>query len=168
MVVPKDSWTEALKRLDSFLENSGDEARSETMNGLTLVFNLETGEERWFSLPAKQAVVAAYASDRGDGNTWEYSNKNYPLVCGQYSIACGNWTATIRLVKDHSCECQEWETRCRALDKDIEALIVERNEARRLHDKCCGVPISMEGFPDRICVSPWASNNATDEVKRGR
>ena len=64
-------------------------------NGLTLAFNLKTGEERWFTLPPEQAVVAAYASEHGDGNTWEYTNKKYPVVTGQYSVACGDWASTL-------------------------------------------------------------------------
>jgi hypothetical protein len=42
---------------------------------MTTVFNLRTYNEQVFSLPPREAVIAAYAQSLGDWNTWEYEQK---------------------------------------------------------------------------------------------
>ena len=64
---------------------------------MTTVFNLATAEERTYSLPPAEAVIAAYAQGRGDWNTWDYASRYTKLlVIGKASIACGDWATSAR------------------------------------------------------------------------
>lgn len=59
---------------------------------LVKVFNLATGQELGYFLPPASAVVAAYAQERKDWNTWEYF-KYWNLI--EYSprvVTCGDWS----------------------------------------------------------------------------
>ena len=61
---------------------------------MTTVYDLRTHD--WsaaYSLPPEEAVVAAYAHDRGDHNTWDYK-KYAPLVRhGRWYVFCGDFAA---------------------------------------------------------------------------
>lgn len=60
---------------------------------MVLVFNLATQQELGYFLPPALAVVAAYAQERKDYNTWMYY-KYWPLL--EYSprvVTCGDWCA---------------------------------------------------------------------------
>ena len=61
--------------------------------------NLNTGEYTYFSLPPEQAVIAAYAQSRGDWNTWDYGKYRKYLRYGQYSVACGDFSALLSVKK---------------------------------------------------------------------
>ena len=59
----------------------------------TTVYNLSTGEERTYPLPAREAVRAAWFQERGNHNTWEYNDLDAPATEGNATIGCGNWCA---------------------------------------------------------------------------
>jgi len=56
------------------------------------VLSLESDKVQIFSLPPKQAVMAAYAQSLGDYNTWEYEQRygklpqraTYGWLCGEF------------------------------------------------------------------------------------
>lgn len=55
----------------------------------TEVHNLATDETLSYTLPPREAVIAAYAQSRGDFNTWDYEKRYGKLV------EKGRWTVTI-------------------------------------------------------------------------
>jgi hypothetical protein len=59
---------------------------------MALTRNLRTLEERTYSCPPRQAVMAAYAQERGDWNTWEYRER-YGANVRESSLCfyCGDW-----------------------------------------------------------------------------
>ena len=59
------------------------------------VLNLTTGKHTTYSLPAEEAVVAAYEQSRGNFNTWQYATfADHPEARrGQYSVSCGDFAA---------------------------------------------------------------------------
>lgn len=64
---------------------------------MTTVRNLATDEERAYSLPPEEAVLAAYAQARGDWATWEYPEKyGHLLIHGEMTVGCGDWCAFTR------------------------------------------------------------------------
>jgi predicted nucleic acid-binding protein len=68
----------------------------------TMVFNLATGEEVYYSLPPEDAVIVAYLQhEKGDYNTWDYDLEAYrpQIVKGQWSVSMGNWAAVTTLPK---------------------------------------------------------------------
>lgn len=68
---------------------------------MTTTMNLATGEEVMYSgLTPVEAVIAAYAQEKGDWNTWNYRRLYSHLVrTGRFSVGCGDWTALIEEVK---------------------------------------------------------------------
>ena len=44
------------------------------------VVNLATGQSQLFTCSPREAVIAAYAQERGDWNTWEYPEKYGAMV----------------------------------------------------------------------------------------
>jgi hypothetical protein len=57
------------------------------------VHNMRNGSELMFSLEDPwEAVIAAFAWEHGDPNTWDYA-KNYitTVVEGTYFVFCGDW-----------------------------------------------------------------------------
>ena len=60
---------------------------------LTTVFNLTTGEELGYTLPAREAVRAAWFQEHGKNNTWEYDEPDAPVTEGNATIGCGDWCA---------------------------------------------------------------------------
>lgn len=66
---------------------------------MTEVFNLATSERGTYSCDPHQAVIAAYAQERGDYSTWDYASRYSSLVrTGPRVVVCGDWTA-MRTVK---------------------------------------------------------------------
>jgi hypothetical protein len=65
-------------------------------------FNLLTGQRNTYvGATTREAVIAAYAQERGDWNTWEYEEKYGKLVeQGGFYLFCGNW-AVRRPQLDH-------------------------------------------------------------------
>jgi hypothetical protein len=61
---------------------------------MTTVFNLATQKSAQYDCAPRQAVIAAYAQEKGDYNTWAYEQKYGPLVDeGEYTFLCGDWSA---------------------------------------------------------------------------
>ena len=59
---------------------------------MTQVFNLATQEERSYSCSPRESVIAAYAQERNDWNTWDYGKKYGGLVEeGKLHFLCGDW-----------------------------------------------------------------------------
>ena len=57
------------------------------------VYNLASDEIRYYQgITPKQAVIASYAQNRGDWNTWEYEKK-YKATETEKFVACGNYCA---------------------------------------------------------------------------
>jgi hypothetical protein len=50
-----------------------------TEQHVTIVRNVDTGEQRSYTLDPRQAVIAAYAQSLGDWNTWDYA-RYAPMV----------------------------------------------------------------------------------------
>jgi len=63
---------------------------------MTLIFNLATGEERYYTMKAEDAVRAAWLQSRGDYNTWSYDQQAVPLVRGKHTIGAGDWCALLK------------------------------------------------------------------------
>ncbi|MCF8012552.1 MAG: hypothetical protein K9L17_14125 [Clostridiales bacterium] len=61
----------------------------------TKVLNLTTGKEIYYTLPPEEAVKAAYLQGKGVYNTWDYDNKEVPLVYGKNVVTCGDFTALV-------------------------------------------------------------------------
>lgn len=61
---------------------------------MTRVFNLATQQEKFYSCIPRDAVIAAYAQDQKDWNTWDYYNRYDHLVeDGNYIFLLGDWGA---------------------------------------------------------------------------
>ena len=73
---------------------------------LTPVYSTETAElVAEYSLPAPEAVVAAWEQHHRNMNTWEYAKKMeqdyYPLEEGKYGWSLGNfWAPKQKFVKE--------------------------------------------------------------------
>lgn len=52
------------------------------MHAVTVV-NLGTELQRVYTLPARDALVAAWEQDRGNWNTWTYTQSACPVVRGR-------------------------------------------------------------------------------------
>ena len=62
------------------------------MGCLVTVHNLRTDEEKsYVGLRPVEAVVAAYAQERGDWNTWEYNKYHSQVISGQITFSIGDW-----------------------------------------------------------------------------
>ena len=59
----------------------------------TEVVNLKTLEKRVYALPPRDAVIAAYAQEHGDYNSWDYQKYESLVTVGFITVACGNWCA---------------------------------------------------------------------------
>ncbi len=59
----------------------------------TRAVHLGTMEEREYTLPPTEAVIAAHAQGLGDYNTWDYSKYRSLLVKTARTVACGDWCA---------------------------------------------------------------------------
>lgn len=60
--------------------------------GLSRVVNLVSGEERFYSLEPREAVIAAYAQSLGDNDTWLYEHHYGGFVFeGRFSFGIGSW-----------------------------------------------------------------------------
>lgn len=58
--------------------------------------NLRTGEKRtYIGLTQSEAVIAAYAQEHGDWNTWDYGQHKYQVTWGKSTVACGDWTVKL-------------------------------------------------------------------------
>ena len=60
---------------------------------MTKVWNTETFDEIFYSLPPKEAVVAAHAQSRKDYNTWDYKGKYVALKTKLGNWNCGKFWA---------------------------------------------------------------------------
>jgi len=60
---------------------------------MTEVLNLATGEVLFYTLPPREAVVAAYLQATRDWNTWQYEEKRLPVYWGRWTVTCGDFTA---------------------------------------------------------------------------
>jgi hypothetical protein len=58
-----------------------------------IVFNMITGAEiKYCGCTAKEAVIAAFAQDRGDWNSWDYETRYAHLVQhGHWHFFCGDF-----------------------------------------------------------------------------
>lgn len=67
---------------------------------MTTVVNLKTRAQATYSLDPVEAVQAAYIQfELKDFSTWSYEKRKAAmpvLVYGEHSVACGDWTATIK------------------------------------------------------------------------
>lgn len=71
---------------------------------VTIVRNLATGQVLRYTCPPRQAVVAAYAQEHKDFNTWQYAERYDSRVEeGQYTYLLGNWGS----FKDQAIEWRE-------------------------------------------------------------
>lgn len=64
----------------------------------TQVLNLRTGNYQIYSLPPKEAVVAAYAQSLGDWNTWQYAETYEPrefTINSRSYVTLGDMTARV-------------------------------------------------------------------------
>ena len=69
---------------------------SPTETTTTTVMDLRTGEFRVYLLPPLDAVIAAYAQvERGDYNTWNYSQYRPLVVRAGRCLSCGNQSCKI-------------------------------------------------------------------------
>ena len=58
------------------------------------VMDLRNGRKILYSCPPEQAVIAAYAQDNDDFNTWEYDEKyGHLLLRGNEIVSCGDFSA---------------------------------------------------------------------------
>lgn len=63
---------------------------------MTSVFNLATGESRFYTCSPEEAVIAAFAQERGDWETWNYRRRYaYHVRKSQHGVSCGNWVASV-------------------------------------------------------------------------
>ena len=71
------------------------------MKGSTLtdVHDLRNYDELTYSLPPREAVIAAYAQSKGDWNTWDYEKKYAHLVrfsgTNDRTVSCGDFAAVM-------------------------------------------------------------------------
>jgi hypothetical protein len=62
------------------------------MAGAIVVNNLLTKEKReYVGITPRQAVIAAYAQEHNDWNTWDYGKYDQQVLAGDWSYVCGNW-----------------------------------------------------------------------------
>ena len=58
------------------------------------IFNLATQERKDYSCTPRQAVIAAFAQEKGDFNTWQYEERYGTRVQeGKHTFLCGDWSA---------------------------------------------------------------------------
>lgn len=58
------------------------------------VMNLSIGQKKTYTLEPAKAVMAAYAQDQGDFNTWDYDKRYANMVkVGKLTVTCGDWSA---------------------------------------------------------------------------
>lgn len=51
-----------------------------------------TGEKQWYTSTPEEAVIAAYARQQNDGNTWQWRDRYGHLVIkGKHTVSCGDW-----------------------------------------------------------------------------
>jgi hypothetical protein len=62
---------------------------------MTTVFNLSTGDVKQYSLPPREAVIAAWEQEKRNYNTWDYGKSKAPLTIGNKTIAAGDWCARL-------------------------------------------------------------------------
>ena len=61
---------------------------------MALARNLRTGAERVYTCEPRQAVLCAYAQERGDNNTWDYESRyGSKLEESRMCFVCGDWAA---------------------------------------------------------------------------
>jgi len=60
---------------------------------MTTVRKTGTNHVMTYSLPAKEAVIAAYEYDRGNMNTWDYPKNHTEFHESTHVVSCGNWWA---------------------------------------------------------------------------
>lgn len=61
---------------------------------MVTVMNLATGDKLTYSCSPREAVVAAYAYGKRDGNTWLYEQRYGHLVeSSSLTWLCGDWSA---------------------------------------------------------------------------
>ena len=60
---------------------------------LTKVVNLATGQEQFFSIPPREAVLAAYRQSLGDFNTWDYAKHDSIVREANLTVSAGDFTA---------------------------------------------------------------------------
>lgn len=61
---------------------------------MTVVRNMHTSQELVYSIPPKEAVVAAYNQyQRNNWNTWTYLEGRAPVMEGKYGWSCGDFWA---------------------------------------------------------------------------
>ena len=57
------------------------------------VVNLSTRQELIYTCSPEDAVIAAYAQERGDYNTWQYKERyGHLLEEGKHTFLCGDWS----------------------------------------------------------------------------
>jgi hypothetical protein len=60
------------------------------------VHNLRTDEVRVYTgLCPSEAVIAAYAQEHGDWNTWNYGQHRYKPQFGKRTVSLGDWCALL-------------------------------------------------------------------------
>lgn len=57
---------------------------------VSVVFNLRTQEEKTYTLPARQALVAAWYQAQGNFNTWQYDESKVPIERGKRHLYAGD------------------------------------------------------------------------------
>lgn len=69
---------------------------------MTEVRNLRSGEVRVYSLALREALVAAFAQERNDWETWAYESRyaDAPVVQSGASMGLGDWATTKKLCKE--------------------------------------------------------------------
>lgn len=62
------------------------------------VYNLLTGEERWYTCDPVIAVKQAYAEENGLGTQFAVTlgKMDLPILKGKDAVFCGDWGARIR------------------------------------------------------------------------
>lgn len=62
-------------------------------SGPTTVVNLRTLEERVYTLPPEQAVVAAWRQSKGDWATWDYHKFSDRVAVGELTVSVEDFCA---------------------------------------------------------------------------
>lgn len=58
--------------------------------------NLDTGQKLPYTCTPEEAVVAAYAQEHDDWNTWDYKRRyGHQVSRTLHFVACGSWTAPL-------------------------------------------------------------------------
>jgi hypothetical protein len=69
--------------------------RETTVKESVEVFNMSNNDTRTYvGITPREAVIAAYAQEHSDWNTWDYSKKEFPIEDGAVYICCGHWCAS--------------------------------------------------------------------------